>query len=186
MVERAVLTFEDWMRQADRRLRAVERRRSVSGGDGSRTPYSTAAAIAYATTGGGATVTTTVTLPADRFTVAPLLYVSPWTSVPQNVFVGTASPTTTSFVLYLNRAGTSTATSIYWFAVQMTANAAVGLGAGSGSTVTDTASVTCPTDGCQNQGVAIAATTAWTDNEGDHTVDRVVCGVCGTELWEAA
>ena len=46
--------------------------------------------------------------------------------------------------------------------------------------------VTCQTEGCANVGIPIEIATTWTDDEGiEHTVDAVVCGVCGQTIEDA-
>lgn len=47
----------------------------------------------------------------------------------------------------------------------------------------DDSTITCPTDGCGNQGIPIAVPSTWTDEEGaQHPIDEFFCGVCGTDI----
>jgi hypothetical protein len=54
-----------------------------------------------------------------------------------------------------------------------------------------TNTVTCHTDGCDNNGVPIEMTLSWTETDIDgqlvqHTVSGVVCGVCGQPITDIA
>jgi len=45
--------------------------------------------------------------------------------------------------------------------------------------------VTCHTQGCGNEGQALEMDLSWTDEDGqEHSVDAVVCGVCGHEITD--
>lgn len=49
------------------------------------------------------------------------------------------------------------------------------------------ATVTCHTDGCANKDHPIVLDLDWTDEEGvTHTVDMVICGVCGQPITDTA
>lgn len=142
---------------------------------------------------GGGTVNQTITFPTGRFTEVPGVFVSPLTA---NIFTRGATAnalTMTSFQLNLGKtAGTMGGNlGCHWLAVQdlldveafspmARALPANGGPLGAPADVT----VTCPTDGCGNQGVPIEIASTVIDEESGATtpVTRVSCGVCGTDI----
>lgn len=82
-------------------------------------PFATAAGYINITPSAANTVTpVTITLPAGRFTRAPVITLGCATSVPHVVDVGYGSATASSFIIYFRRNDTST-TTVAWQAVQV-------------------------------------------------------------------
>lgn len=178
MVDRATLTFEDWMRKTERRLRAVERRRNTRGGAG--VPYAVAAGILTIASAAVGRTSYTVTTPVGRFTQAPVVQLTGQGTAPdtRSYSVGTRSATSFMVWVYATAAG---GTTVHWTAHQMSSTS--GVGRVNEEVDVEYGDVACPTDGCENQGVTISVPTQWVDDEGVvHDVDEIVCGVCGTVL----
>lgn len=91
-------------------------------------PYAMAAGVAtFPTTAAGATSSVTVTFPAGRFNVAPVVNVVANSSAPGSRAVGVGARTATSVVLYFtNQGGSGSGLNASWYAVQMTPTTAEG------------------------------------------------------------
>jgi hypothetical protein len=152
---------------------------------------SVAGAVSAVTGAANATRTVTVTFPVRSFTgVYPQVVCSLATAnggastINTEIWVGTT--TTTSFNLGVNRSN-ATDVAVRWVATQMPVTVAAQALMAAALAAEQMASVTCPTEGCMNQGVPIEVATTWTDDEGvQHPVDAVVCGVCGATLTPVA
>jgi len=97
-------------------------------GNFAKLPYSFAAGVATATTGALATnaqTTVSVTFPASRFSVAPII--SAWTGSQRYVAVATSIAAGSATITIRNVSdATGTDVSVYYQAVQMTAGTAAG------------------------------------------------------------
>jgi hypothetical protein len=156
-----------------------------------RAPYRTATGTFLGGPSGAASFTTTVTFPASRFTAAPVVTtnLNSGTGAAGGFITRATGINAASFTLYLASAnGTSTTFSLQtqWCAVQM-------LTTGPGLLVAPELAdevpppplgvVTCPTDGCGNEGIEITVPLGWWDGEAwQPTSGGVVCGVCGATL----
>jgi hypothetical protein len=126
------------------------------------------------------TTSITVTL-TPNFTGPPNVSIGPATAYPQNrSFWGVSGVTATSFQAVCYYDGTNTDLAAYWVAVQTMPVTALAAPT-SGGTVT----VTCPTAECPMQGVPVEIAATWTDEDGgEHDVDNVECGACGTSITD--
>lgn len=84
-------------------------------------PYSTLTGYSTLTpSGANQTTSRTITFASGRFTTAPIIIVTPTTSVPQNVDIGVSSISTSGFTINMFRT-TNVATSVNWLAMQRVA-----------------------------------------------------------------
>ena len=143
-----------------------------------------AGSVAYPAGGAGIT-SVTVTFPAGRFTVAPVVVV---TSTHPGVIAATPTPTATAATIYgqgKDAAGNDinmpSNRAAWWHALQTTATAATTTAAPPPDAV-----VTCRTPGCDNAGIDIPVSLVSVDADGiEHTSDAVTCGVCGQPITDA-
>lgn len=100
----------------------LEVRTQVGGSVSRFLPFSMHSGTVTLTPSGADQVTSqTVTMSSgQRFTAAPLVFVVPHTSVPQNVSFGISNRSTTSFTLHMHRT-TNVPTTFGWFAIQRVA-----------------------------------------------------------------
>ena len=87
----------------------------VAGGE--TTPRIETGRIPLTAPEGGGRVSAPVSFTPGFFRRAPMVFVSPWTSVPDIVDVGASSPTTEGVDIFMYRS-TTTATSIFWMAIE--------------------------------------------------------------------
>jgi len=148
-----------------------------------RTPAAWAGGQATVNVSASVTGSTTVTLPVGRFTKAPQVVGSASNSL-YNVSI--SALTTASFlasVRHLNESSSTTTVYVSWSASQLSSVAAVA----SQKRVGGEESVTCPTPGCENEGVPISIPSTYVDDEGaEHPVTEVVCGACGADISSTA
>lgn len=148
-------------------------------------------AISQMTGAANATRTATVTLPANLFKTVPQVVAGLATSngsagsVNTEVWVGTT--TTSSFNVGVNRSNASDV-AVRWVAGSSPAGpfTAAAFSAAAAAPEPD-GFVSCPTDGCPNEGIPIPVSSTWADDDGvTQPISEFFCGVCGTRLeWEA-
>lgn len=115
-------TADDWMRRVNKRLTALERRRSRLGAGN---PWAVATGRATV----AATGITTVTFPDGRFTVPPIVQTTLYTSAGGVVAAAftNAAPTLTGFqVRIYTVAGAQISGAVMWAAIQQTPTSATG------------------------------------------------------------
>jgi hypothetical protein len=107
---------------------------------------------------------------------------TPRTTAPNLRNVSTNTSSSTGFTLHAwNGSASATDVIAEWVAVQNDNGSALGLLAEDETHTT--ATVTCPTPDCENQGIPIDIAVTYLNDDGEEVaVDAVQCGVCGTEL----
>lgn len=151
-------------------------------------PFAKASGIAsFGTVTAGSSKSVAVTYPANRFTQVPVTLASAITGTPHARNASTSPGGTTGVNVYFGNSGSSDVTDAqaYWAAEQASSSSggfstfAALADAGPDSTVT------CPTEGCENEGIAIPVNSTWTDDDGvEHPMDGFECGPCGTNLTD--
>lgn len=138
---------------------------------------------------GGQTASVAITFPANTFTEPPLVQATMRTTLPAIRTLSVSDATVAGFTAYYGNTGTqSLPLNLSWLATQMNrASAVAGFAARAATSLGDDyvlpATVTCTTDGCSNEGIALVIDTGWVDDEGDtHPVDEILCGVCEQEI----
>ena len=144
----------------------------------------------------GTSGSTLVTFPTNLFTDAPYITLALYSSIPGERFVSHINKSRTGVTICGGYTGASSNTLDYyvsWNAVQMEGPAQnVALRAARSAPFAfaaeppepePDATVTCPTPGCENEGIPIEVVSTWTDEEGGvHTVGSIECGVCGADI----
>lgn len=127
-----------------------------------------------------------VTFPAGLFTANPYVTLGIYSTVPGEKATSHSNKSATGFTVHGGYTGASTSVDyrVNWHATQVAAPTAVNLLADEATAAAADATVTCPTDGCANEGIPIDISTHYV-NEDDGTtqpVDAVQCGVCGADI----
>lgn len=90
-------------------------------------PHAEAAGVVTVTSmTNGATRTATVTFPAGRFSVAPIVKVTPNTGAPDNVYASASGVSASGMTVAGHRKDSTTTLAVWWHAIQMTPSAAAG------------------------------------------------------------
>lgn len=149
-----------------------------------------AGTVPFPSTAANQSTSVTVTLPVGAgFTAAPSVQITPSSTAPSIRDLSVSAPSATNFVAVYFNSGTSAAgVGGMWIAVQPpTQSATLAATTFDAVAAAGTVTVTCPTEGCENQGVPIDVPDSWVDDEGvEHQVDAIMCGACGTVLGVAS
>lgn len=127
-----------------------------------------------------ASAQTTVTLPAGRFTVAPIVQ-----GTSEEVFYHVAvwpTASTSSFTVltaHINATVATISVGARWLAIQMLPNAGAGLLAVKPSVIMI---ATCHTPECDNAGIPLEIEIPYEEGQPPPTAPYVVCGVCGEPI----
>lgn len=151
-------------------------------------PYAVAAGrVTLTNVAANATKSTTVALPAGRFRGDPMVTVSAVTGSPNARPVSAGGSSPTSIQIYATNVSSATAPSIVvnWNAVDPDTDVALLAAPLPAAATTESYTVTCPTEGCANQGIPIIIS-PWPDPETGEMVpiEQVNCGVCGADITD--
>lgn len=134
---------------------------------------------------------TVVAFPAGRFPAAPAVTLNPRTALTTVRGMTATAVSATSFVANWGiSSGSTSSVNFDWHAIlDRTANPQVAAPSprlGDLHTVIETGIVTCPTAGCENEGIGIEVPVVLSDPEAGEntTVDAYACGVCGTDITD--